>query len=230
MRRVVHRGAELIAPADTPATLDAALDAGVDMIELDVLAERPDGSGRLILAHDHRSARREPLSLKDGLARLANEDLAGVDLNLDLKLPGYELRALAALREAGLLRRTMVSSTYRASLDVLRAAEPHLRLAWSFPRARRDYTALPWTAAPALAVVQGYRVALPRLARSMLAAGRCDAIMAYWRLVTPALARTVAAAGGELYAWTVDDPRRIERLEALGVTGVVADDPALFGR
>ena len=58
--------------------------------------------------------------------------------------------------------------------------------------------------------------------------GFCDAIMAYWRLVTPRLARTVRDAGGELYAWTVDDPAAIAKLESMGVTGIITNDPRLF--
>jgi glycerophosphoryl diester phosphodiesterase len=52
--------------------------------------------------------------------------------------------------------------------------------------------------------------------------------MAHWKLVTPALVRTVHGAGGELYVWTVDDVRQIRRLERLGVTGVITNDPRLF--
>ena len=52
--------------------------------------------------------------------------------------------------------------------------------------------------------------------------------MAHWRLVTPRLVRAVADAGGELYVWTVDELPLIRRLEALGVTGVITNDPRLF--
>jgi glycerophosphoryl diester phosphodiesterase len=52
--------------------------------------------------------------------------------------------------------------------------------------------------------------------------------MAHWRLVTPRLVRTLRETGGDLYVWTVDDARRIRRLEALGVTGVITNDPRLF--
>ena len=40
LRRVGHKGADLIAPGNTAASFDAALAAGVDMIEFDVLPER----------------------------------------------------------------------------------------------------------------------------------------------------------------------------------------------
>ena len=63
-----------------------------------------------------------------------------------------------------------------------------------------------------------------------MAAGRCDALMAHWRLVTPRLVKAVREAGGELYVWTVDDGRRIARLEKLGVTGVITNDPRLFAQ
>jgi glycerophosphoryl diester phosphodiesterase len=59
-------------------------------------------------------------------------------------------------------------------------------------------------------------------------AGGCQALMAHWRLVTPRLLRAVRDAGGQLYVWTVDDPARIRRLEALGVDGVITNDPRLF--
>jgi glycerophosphoryl diester phosphodiesterase len=52
--------------------------------------------------------------------------------------------------------------------------------------------------------------------------------MANWRLVTPRLVDAVHAAGGDLYAWTVDDAARIRTLAGLGVTGVISNDPRLF--
>jgi len=229
MRRVGHKGADHIAPGNTPASFDAALEAGVDMIEFDVLSENSDGTGRLILAHDYKAAARgSPPTLEEGLAHLAAESFTGVELDLDLKLPGYELRALEALRDAGLVERTLVSSQYVESLTVLRAAEHGLRLGWSVPKVKRDYTTSPFTALPALAALQVYRLLMPRRARAALSSGLCDAIMAHWRVVTPALARAVHGAGGELYVWTVDDAARIGRLEALGVTGVITNDPRLF--
>jgi glycerophosphoryl diester phosphodiesterase len=42
--------------------------------------------------------------------------------------------------------------------------------------------------------------------------------------------RAVRRAGGELYVWTVDEPARIGRLERLGVTGVITNDPRLFAQ
>lgn len=228
-RRVGHKGAAHIEPGNTLASFDAALRHGVDMIELDVLSENPDGSGRLLVAHDYPDMRRrDPLTLEQALEHLSRDTFADVELDVDVKLPGYELRVLDALREFELVGRTLVSGMYPDGLDIIRASEPQLRLGWSVPRVRRDYTTDALIAVPALAILTGYRAMLPRRARRALRERRFDAIMAHWRVVTPALRRAVAAADGELYVWTVDDPVRIAYLTTMGVDGIITNDPRLF--
>ncbi|MDX6698866.1 MAG: glycerophosphoryl diester phosphodiesterase [Solirubrobacteraceae bacterium] len=227
LRRVGHKGADLIAPGNTVASFEAALDAGVDMIEFDVLPER-GGGDRLLLAHDYTAVADAP-SLEEGLEVFASEAYGGVELDVDLKLPGYEERVLGALRSFGLLERALISTQYVESLRILRSlGGSEVRLGWSVPRVRRDYTSHPVTVLPALAVLTAYRAALPARAERALREGRCDALMAHWRLVTPRLVRVVASAGGQLFVWTVDDLASIRRLASLGVTGVITNDPRLF--
>lgn len=235
VKRVGHKGADLIAPGNTLASFDAALAAGVEMIEFDVLPGlgadgRPDPArGRLLLAHDYEdAARADVLGLGDGLAHLAGAAFDGIELDVDLKIPGYELRVVDALRAHGLVERTLISTTYPESLARVRAYEPGLRLGWSVPRARRDYTTSPLLKLPAYVAVVAMRQALPRRAVEALRARRCDALMVHWRLVTQKLADEIDRAGGELYVWTVDDAERIRRLVAMGVTGVITNDPRLF--
>jgi glycerophosphoryl diester phosphodiesterase len=228
-RRVGHKGAHLIVPGNTLASFDAALGVGVDMIEFDVLSERLDGSGRLLLAHDYaHAAERDQLTLEQGLAHLAGPAFAGLEFDLDLKLPGYEERAVAALRAAGLVERTLVSTCHQQSLSELGRIEPRVRRGWSVPRVRRDYTTDLLTAVPAMALLTGYRAWLPGAVARALSAGRCEAIMAHWRVVSARLIAAVAAGGGELYVWTVDDARRIARLAAMGVSAIITNDPRLF--
>ena len=136
-----------------------------------------------------------------------------------------------ALREHGLIERTLISTKWMRSLIVLRELEPKLRLGWSVPRLRKDPTQMWLTKLPAYAAAAWRaREAARRAIKSHMAAGRCDALMCHWRLVTPRLVEAVKDAGGELYVWTVDDGRRIGRLERLGVTGVITNDPRLFGQ
>lgn len=228
-RRVGHKGAAHLAQGNTFASFDAALAHGVDMIEFDVLSESPDGSGRLLAAHDYGDMRsRTPLTLDQALGHLAGEAFAHVEIDLDVKLPGYELQVVDALRAAGLVERTLISGMYPSALARVREAEPSLRLGLSVPRVRRDYTTDMLTAIPALAMLTGYRALLPRRARAALVAGEVDAIMAHWRVVTPALVRAVAQGEGELYVWTVDDAAHIAKLTQMGVSGIITNDPRLF--
>jgi glycerophosphoryl diester phosphodiesterase len=227
LRRVGHKGADLIAPGNTDASFDAALAAGVDMIEFDVLPER--SGERLLLAHDYEdAARRTPHTLEQGLAHLASAAFDGIEIDVDLKLPGYELQVLAALREHGMLDRALISSQFGSSLATLRAAEPRVRLGWSIPKVRRDPLRSPVLKLPALLLLGVARMILPARAAQLIRDGRFDAVMAHWRLVTPRLVDAVQSAGGELYVWTVDELSRIRALEALGVTGVISNDPRLF--
>ena len=223
--RIGHKGADAIAPGNTRESFDAALRAGVDMIEFDVLRLE---DGRLVLAHDFEDAAgRDPVGLEEGLGHLAGRAYAGIDLVLDLKLPGYEREVVAALAGRGLADRALVSTQHEQSLDRLGEVAPGIPRGWSVPRVRRDYTKTV-LALPAYGVARYLRARLPGRAAAMLHDGRCEAIVAHWLLVGAALVRAVRREGGRLFVWTVDDRRRIDRLEGLGVDGVITNDPRLF--
>ena len=225
MKRVGHKGADHVAPGNTLESFEAALHMGVDMIEFDVLRLR---DGRLVLAHDYEdAASREPLTLEAGLDHFAGEAYSGVELDVDLKLPGYEREVVEGLAERALDDRALISTTYVESLDLIGRLAPGLRRGWSVPRARRDYTRSVF-ALPAYLILRWWRARLPARAAALLAAGRCEAVMAHRLLVSPRLVAAVQAAGGQLYVWTVDDRARIAALESLGVDGVITNDPRLF--
>jgi len=226
MRRVGHKGADLIAPGNTLASFAAALDAGVDMIEFDVLRL---ADGRLVLAHDlHDSAREGVVTLEEGLDHFAGEAYAGVELDVDLKRSGYEREVLDALRERGLIERTLISTMEIESLPVVRSLAPDVRLGWSVPKVRRNYLAHPITKPLALGAAVQLRRRIARDAAARLRAGEIDALMAHYAVVDRRVTEAVLGAGGELYVWTVDDPKTIGKLEALGVTGIISNDPRLF--
>ena len=225
MKRVGHKGADHVAPGNTRESFEAAMRHGVDMIEFDVLRL---GDGRLVLAHDHDDAAgREPLTLDEGLDIFAGGAYGQVELDVDVKAPGYERAVVEGLRERGLADRSLISSMYPESLSLVGELAPGLRRGWSVPNVRRDYTRSVLAPA-ALAILQVWRARLPSRAAARLRSGQCEALMSHFRLVTPRLARAVREAGGELYVWTVDDATRIAELESLGVDGVITNDPRLF--
>jgi glycerophosphoryl diester phosphodiesterase len=215
VRRVGHKGADLIAPGNTAASFDAAVEAGVDMIEFDVLPEHADGTGELFLA----------MTLAEGLDHLIG---TGLDLDVDLKLPGYEERVIEELRSRSYTDRVIVSTMEQPTLVRMRELAPEIRLGWSVPKLRRNPFDSKITMGPAFVALHVARRVLPRRAATAIRSGAIDALMANFHLVTPALVRSVLGAGGEIYVWTVDAGHRIERLQRLGVTGVITNDPRLF--
>jgi glycerophosphoryl diester phosphodiesterase len=226
VKRVGHKGADLVAPGNTVASFEAALEHGVDMIEFDVLRLR---DGRLVLAHDlEDAASREPLTLEEGLDHFAGEAYADVELDIDMKIPGYEREVVDGLVARGLADRALVSSFYLDSLDKVAALAPQIRRGLSVPRVRRDYTQTP-LALPAYLLARIIaRVYMPGRIRTLMREGRIQAVMSHWILVNRRLVEAAHAEGGEVYVWTVDDASHIERLRALGVHAVISNDPRLF--
>ena len=153
---------------------------------------------------------------------------AHVEINVDVKLAGYEEVVVRAIERHDLVARTLVSTMEESSLAVLRDRHPHIALGWSLPRVRRDPLRNPFTAVPAMLVVAYLRTALPSVVANRIQRGEIDAVMVHWRLATPRLASSVRSAGGELYVWTVDDRQRIIELGRMGVSGIITNDPRLF--
>lgn len=196
----------------------AALDAGLDGVELDV---RRLADGTLVIHHD--------LTLLDGRALntltrtqlephpvpLLGEVLAwasdtGAYLNIELKfesaLPDDRVRGtLDAVRHHGVGSRVILSSfqplLLRAARDLDASLERGLLYHQPYVYAGLDVVPL---------VAAHLRVA---------------ALHPHHRLVTPALMRQAAEHHWRVNAWTVNEPAEVQRLTALGVSGLIGDRP-----
>lgn len=211
MIRVGHGGAGALARANTLASFDAAADVGVDMVEFDVRAH----GGELVLAHYPWTPRRRACpTLREALRHLGGPRFADMRFDVDLKSPGAAAATLYALESAGLTDRCLISSQMPGVLDDIRRLDPSVRTGISvggvLGRRRQGW--------------QSWRADI----FAALRARRFDALMAHHALVDSALADGVRERGAELFAWTVDDRRRVEALRALGVGGVITNDPRLF--
>jgi glycerophosphoryl diester phosphodiesterase len=226
VKRIGHKGADGVVPGNTLESFEAAVELGVDMIELDVLRTR---DGRLVVAHDYRDADgRVPLTLDEGLDAFTRRPLDGVELDCDLKLPGREDDLARALADRGLLERAMVSTMEISSIERLREIRPELRLGWTYPKVTRDWNSRGWARPAVLGALVAMRRRLPRTAAGTLPRLGVRAMWVYWPLVTRRLVETTESAGVEMFAWTVDDRDRMRALRALGVGGICSNDPRLF--
>jgi glycerophosphoryl diester phosphodiesterase len=225
-RRIGHKGADTLVQGNTPESFDAAVEHGVDIIELDVLRDK---DGRLIVAHDYEDAiRRRPMDLTECLDLFTSSPLDEVEIDCDLKLAGREAELAGALAGQGLVERAMVSTMEVESLLKLRQLEPDLRLGWTYPKTRRDWTQYGW-AGPALrAGLSAIRRRFPGILEKRAPKLGVDAVWAYHQIITPRSVEAARNAGVELIAWTVDDADRIRDLLDMGVDGICSNDPRLF--
>ena len=210
-QRIGHGGASALAPANTLASFDAALEIGIDMVEFDVRGWRNE----LVLSHTLLDAHRGcSVRLHDALAHLSTRRFRDVGINVDVKQMGCEPALLDGLRSAHLLERTLLSSQIPTVLDRVRGVEPQVRTGISI--------------GGKIARLSPRRNDWRRQVLAGLASRRWDALMAQHQLIDATLLDEVLGRDGLLYAWTVNDRRSIESLQGLGVHGITTADPRLF--
>ena len=210
--RIGHRGAAALAPPNSLRALELALEAGVDIVEIDVLGLPGRGP---VLSHSSRDVTPDPLSLDDALAFLAEQ--APVCVLADVKNGGYERELVEAIRRHGLVDRALVSTMDLGILREVKRLEPGVRRSVTYPRNRARAAAL--RRAPSL---------LPwRIAALVLRAEASAATLNY-RVVTRSVVDRCHDLDAAVFAWTVNDPALVTRLDGLGVDGVITDDPSVF--
>lgn len=211
-----HRGSPRQHRENTLRSFQAALNAGLDGVELDV---RRLADGTLVVHHDERlfDGRRladlTPRQLAPHPVPTLEEVLAwaadtGAYLNVELKYESVRpddrvARTAELLRRHGLLGSTIVSSFNPLFLAALRDVAPEVGRGLLFDRA------------PGV---------MPLIAARLGVA----ALHPHRNLVTPELIETARRRGWRVNVWTVNDADLARRLIGLGVDGLIGDDPAML--
>jgi glycerophosphoryl diester phosphodiesterase len=168
------------------------------------------------------------MELADALDLFLEPPLDQVEIDCDLKLPGREAELAGALAGRGLIERAMVSTQEIESLRKLRQLEPDLRLGWTFPKTKRDWTQYGW-ARPALkAGLATLRRRYPGFLAKRGPELDVNAVWVYHPIITSKAVEAARGIGVELIAWTVDDALRMRELLEMGVDGICSNDPRLF--
>jgi glycerophosphoryl diester phosphodiesterase len=208
--RIGHRGAASLAPANTLQAIEAAIDVGVDMVELDVLSV----GGRVVLAHSARELGPEAAGLDDALDLLAErspETLVLVDLKVSG--PDFERDLVDLLAEREAIEKTLAASGSAAVLRRLRVLDPALATSLTYPRGRFF---LP------------KRLLLPFRIAGLLEAAGASAATLRQQVISNAVVDRCHELGVPVLAWTVNRRGVLDRLDRLGVDGVITDDPGIF--
>ena len=221
MLRVGHRGAGALAPENTIASIALALELECDLVEVDVL----ELDGALVLAHSQAEVPAELATLDDALAFLAP---GRCGIQLDLKARGAEHALVEAVHKWDVVERTVVSSFRPGSLRMLHALDPELRLGLTYPEDRFGVSSRRLLAPFVGTTLRAMRAALPRRIAWMLGAAEATAAMLHWQVVTGTVVERCHALGAAVLAWTIPSRDEVRALDAIGVDGVIADDPRIF--
>lgn len=244
--RIGHRGAAGLAPENTIASFRAAVAAGADLVELDVLQLE---GGELVVAHSDdlhevshgaASGRIGDCSLAE--LRVVCPDLQTLDealaffvaeapetgVHVDLKSARSVDGVADALRGFGLAERSFVSSVHARALHRLRHREPRIRTGIAFPRERLGIGRRERLAPAVRGGLRALRPLAPALVRVLLARARGSAVVLHHELVTARVVELAHARGAPVVAWTVDTPGDLSRVDDAGVDAVVTNDPSIF--
>ncbi len=227
MQVTAHRGASMFYPENTMAAFVGAVEQGADWIELDV---QESGDGVIYVMHDSNFKRTcgeendvyawetgwdrisgmdagsfysedfagEPVPLLQDVIRFAKE--VGVRLNIEIKPTGYEKDLVGSVvrivEEEDFIHDCVVTSQSYSAVSKVKEINPEIMTVY----------------------VTG--VAYGSIAKLKDA----DAFSIKSTSITRALVRSLHRRGKEVYAWTVDSRRNINRMIDLGVDNIITNN------
>jgi glycerophosphoryl diester phosphodiesterase len=216
---IAHRGAHDVLPENSLPAFLRALEVGADAIELDVHATR---DGQIVVHHDPLlNAGRMPPGQKPAIADLAASDLAGFPLAHDILVPSLQ-EVLQAVGNAATVYIEIKAPNMEA-LVVRCIRESDARcVVHSFDH-RIVYTVKRLFPAIRTGVLE---VARHLDAWASLAATGAEDLWQEAAFIDADLVARVHDRGGQVIAWTSDDPKQWETLRELEVDGICTNRPA----
>ena len=228
-----HRGARGHAPENTMASFQAALDMGVDGIELDVQMTK---DGKVVVCHDHSLERTSNGS--GWLVEHTREELRALDfgswfspqfagekiptlrevlqwaaptrliVNVEIKngpviYEGIEEKVSALIRECRMVDRVIVSSFYHPSLLKMKQLDPMIKTGLLYASRPVD----PWL---------------------QLRVTDTDNLHPLWHYVDAAWASGTRPHGAKIFTWTINELRDWGHIKNMGVDGIMTDYPDRF--
>lgn len=215
---IAHRGASASHPQNTLEAFHAAAEQGADWVELDV---RRTADGTLAIHHDpdlpdgreifELSRSELPSSVPDLADSL--RACAGMGVNIEIKNQPAERGFDAA--------RSLAAPTLEVALKI---CDPSTLLISSF-----DFEMVAAVRALGVPVKTALLYSKPTPTEELIQVaidGGHSALNSHDPLVDADFVQAAHVAGLEVNVWTVDDPHRITELVAMGVDGIVTNNPA----
>jgi glycerophosphoryl diester phosphodiesterase len=220
--KIGHRGAAGHAPENTLASFRKAIDLGVDMIEIDV---QITADGDLVVFHDSlidRTTNGRGFLRDWTLAELRRLDAGGgervptleealasmagrVGAMIELKAAGLGVQVASAVAGYGFPGPTIYASFHHRDLLEVRSVDDN---------------------APTLALMGAAPVDRVGFARD----ARASHVGLPLDVISEEFVSALASCGLEVFAYTANDRREIERLLELGLDGIISDYPERIRR
>jgi glycerophosphoryl diester phosphodiesterase len=224
-----HRGAAGRAPENTLAAVDAAIEDGADLVEIDVQETK---DGRVVVIHDSDFMKLAGVATK--IWDASYEEARAIDVGswfgpeyadqriatleevlyrckgktrvvIELKYYGHderlEERVVEIVERAGMASDIVIMSLKQDGIRRIRELRP------------------PWTIGLLLAKAAGDPTKVD-----------ADFLAVHTGLASRRFIREAHRAGKEVYVWTVNDPIHMSTMIGRGVDGVITDDPALLNQ
>jgi glycerophosphoryl diester phosphodiesterase len=223
--RVGHRGAAALAAENTLDAVRAALDHGLDMVEVDVVRGT---DGDLVLAHARGDIRSDSPTLDAALEFVGREAPPETTIALDLKVGDAATRVIELLERHRLVDRTIVCALHAAWLVEARGLCPGIATGISYPRDRAGVGERPAFRLFVQGATSVLRWALPLRVLGMATRAQADAVMLHHSVISRDVVVRCASRGLPVLAWTVDDPALASAVVRAGVRGVISNDPRVL--
>lgn len=222
-----HRGASAVAPENTLVAFRGAIEAGCDVVELDVFLTRDD---ELVVFHDEKLDR--TTGEKGRVVDLTLEEIRGFDVGLWFleafageRVPHFR-EALAVIRGRATLmvevkqrvaKAPLLVEKLAAGLEEAGLADGTIVIVWDDETARRVRERLPG--------VLVSLIAFTRRAIRRAAAGGLDGVVPYFRSATRRFIAEAAEAQLFVAPWTVNRAKDVEFFARAGCDVIVTDVP-----
>lgn len=214
-----HRGVHYSERENTLASFAAAVDLGVEGVELDV---RETLDGELVIHHDPAAdglviSQTPALNLPSYIPNLeeAMDALVGLRVNVEIKnsrtptesaddeMGDFARRVVTAMHEADWSERVIITCFDLATCVIVRSFDPQIDVGW-----------LVWDVDLGSAFVQAHVFGF-------------TAVNPHFSLVTAEAMREANELQLDVNVWTVNRPLDIDTMAELAVASIITDDPAL---
>ncbi|WP_436787275.1 glycerophosphodiester phosphodiesterase [Yinghuangia sp. YIM S10712] len=214
--KIAHRGDPLRVRENTLASVESAVAAGADWVEVDVKLTR---DGVPVLLHDHTLTRLWGVDRR--IASVAHAELEHLVGDGECRIPTlHEALDLVVERRATLMIDVSGPAEGQAAARVVRALECHDRVVFTGdPRALADIRA---GAAHVRIAMSWKSPLLPDI--DLVRRVRPDYLNRRHIWLTRRNVRSVQRRGMKVSTWTVDHPRRMAAVAAAGVDAITTND------